>query len=82
MDAKAKDEGKIQRIIRYQRAFIFAGWLFAFFAFIASIISLFAEPGLILNIILFLQGVLDIGIFLFAYGLAAIREKDGIYLVF
>lgn len=74
MDAK-ESEGKILRIIRYRRAFIFAGWLLAFFAFIASIVSLFAEPGLFLNIILFLQGVLDIGIFLFAYGLAVIRGK-------
>lgn len=75
MDARAKVTGKSQGVRWYKRAFILVGALLALFGFIASVVSLFVEPGLFLNIILFLQFIFDIGIFLFAYGLALIQGR-------
>ena len=66
---------KSEEIRWYKRALMIVGGLFAALGFIASIISFFMEPGLFLNIILFIQFILDIGIFLFAYGLALIQGR-------
>lgn len=70
MDAEAMAKDKSRKLSRYKQVFISAGAFLASLGFIASVICLFIKPGLFLSVILFLQGILDIGIFLFAYGLA------------
>ncbi len=75
MGVKTETGDKPQGVGRYKKAFVLVGGFLAFFGFIASILSLFVKPGLFLSVILLLQFILDIGIFLFAYGLALAQGR-------
>jgi hypothetical protein len=75
MNAPIKTESKSGKIKRYGWVFVAVGGVLTALGFLASIVSFFIENSFFLNIILFLAGVWEVGVFLFAYGLALIQGK-------
>ena len=75
MDDDVNGRAKPRKVSSYKQIFLLVGGFITFFGFIASFVSLFAEPGIFLKVILFLESIIGLGIFLFAYGLALAQGK-------